>query len=101
MMPAFDPRIGPMNGTAGPDPRGKENDPKALHALCQDFESIFIHYLFREMRKTVPEAGLVDSGVAMDIFEEIMDMEVAREMARKGGLGLGETLYRELTGTKK
>ncbi|MFO8086027.1 MAG: rod-binding protein [Desulfobacterales bacterium] len=73
-----------------------KNDRKALNQLCQDFESVFINSLFQEMRKSVPDEGYLENDMGMDLFQEMMDMEVAREMSNRGGLGLGKLLYEQL-----
>jgi flagellar protein FlgJ len=99
MKLAFDPRLSlPQAPVDGSDDTGKQKDPEALRALCQDFESILINSMFKEMRKTIPESELLDTGMASDLFDEMMDMEVARDMARKGGFGLADQLYRQLQG---
>jgi len=97
---AFDPQLMYPRITTG-EKRSDRNDPEGLKQVCQDFEAIFINSLFQEMRKTVPEDGFLEADMGMDLFQEIMDMEVAREMARKGGLGLGKLLYEQLGGLGK
>ena len=94
---AFDPRISPA-ASGGRGPGGNQNDPQALQQVCQDFEAIFINTLFQQMRKTIPDAGYLEHGMGMDMFEELMDMQMAREMAREGGFGLGRLLYEQLAG---
>lgn len=89
MKMAFDPRI-----TSPGSGNGKEEN--GLKRLCQDFEATFINTLFREMRKTVPEQGYLEQNMGLDMFQEMMDMEVAREMSRRGGFGLGQSLYGQL-----
>ena len=98
MKLAFDPQASLGRTAAAQDPSKSGKDPEALKTLCQDFESILIHSLFKEMRKTIPESELLETGMATDLFQEIMDMEVARDMARKGGFGLAQSLYRQLQG---
>jgi peptidoglycan hydrolase FlgJ len=48
------------------------------------------------MRKSIPDEGYLEHGLDMDIFQEMMDMEVAGEMSKKGGLGLARLLYEQL-----
>lgn len=96
MKLAFDPKICMPAAASGRENRVDDKDPEALKELCRDFESIFIHSLFKEMRKTIPESELLGNDMATDLFEEIMDMEVARDMAAKGGFGLADILYGQL-----
>ena len=94
MKIAFDPQMTmPELSRVSGKGEGPGDDNQGLRQLCQDFEALFVHSLFQQMRKTIPEDGFFERDMSMDFFEEIMDMEVAREMARKGGFGLGEHLY--------
>jgi peptidoglycan hydrolase FlgJ len=95
MKMAFDPQIlRPIQTSEENVPTG--NNRNSLKQLCQDFESIFINSLFQEMRKSIPDGGYLEHDLGKDIFQEMMDMEVAGEMSRKGGLGLGRLLYEQL-----
>ncbi len=94
MKMAFDPQMTlPKLNRASGENAAPGDDPEGLRQLCQDFEALFVHSLFQQMRNTIPEDGFFDRDMSMDFFEEVMDMEVARDMARKGGFGLGEHLY--------
>ncbi len=98
MKMAFDPHVMYANKEISGTRFSNKNDDKVLKQLCQDFESIFINSLFQEMRKSVPDDGFLEYGMGMSVFQEMMDMEMAREMSRKGGLGLGHLLYDQLRG---
>lgn len=74
---------------------GKDEDIK-LRQTCQDFESVFIAYLLKSMRKTVPKTEFINGGLSQDIYISMMDEEVARAVARGPGIGLAEILYRQL-----
>jgi Rod binding domain-containing protein len=76
--------------TAGADP--------GLKAACEDVEALFIHHLLSEMRKTVAKSGLIDGGRSEEIYTSLMDAELAKEMARSGGLGLSVILQEQLSG---
>jgi flagellar protein FlgJ len=69
---------------------------KLLEA-CRDFEALFIKQMLDAMRKTVGKTGLLDGGMAEDIFEDMLYDEYAKKMADTAGFGLAETLYRELS----
>lgn len=78
--------------------RSKGNDPAALRKVCQEFEAILTQSLFKGMRATVPAGGLVERGMGTEIFEEMMDVEVAKKAAQGQGLGIADALYRQLQG---
>jgi flagellar protein FlgJ len=69
-----------------------------LKAVCDDMEAIFIHHMLSEMRKTVAKSGLIDGGRSEEVYTSLMDAELAKEMARSGGLGLSPILQEQLNG---
>jgi peptidoglycan hydrolase FlgJ len=96
MKMAFDPQV-LRPSIQNPKERGSAGiERNDLKQLCQDFESIFINSLFQEMRKSIPDEGYLEHNIGMDIFQEMMDMEVAGEMSKRGGISLGQLLYEQL-----
>ncbi len=69
-----------------------------LKPVCEDMEALFIHHMLSEMRKTVAKSGLIDGGRSEEIYTSLMDAELAKEMARSGGLGLSAILQEQLGG---
>jgi peptidoglycan hydrolase FlgJ len=96
MKMAFDPQVLRPTQQSPKEGFSVRNDQSGLKQLCEDFESIFINSLFQEMRKSIPDEGYLEHDIGMDIFQEMMDMEVAGEMSRRGGIGLGPLLYEQL-----
>lgn len=94
----IDPKILLDQTTTLPASRAKRNDPAALRKVCQEFEAILTQSMFKGMRATVPAGGLIERGMGTEIFEEMMDVEVAKKAAQGQGLGIGEALYRQLQG---
>ena len=74
---------------------GKLGSEKGIEKVSRDFESVFLHKLLTAMRKTVPKSGLLDS-FASDMYQSMMDEEIAKEMSTKKGMGMGEMIYNEL-----
>jgi flagellar protein FlgJ len=75
----------------------KGQDPEKLKEVCQQFESIFIQQLYKEMRNTIPNDGLIPRGNADDIYTQLQDMEAAKITAERGGIGLAEIMFEQLT----
>ena len=75
---------------------GKLGSEKGIEKVSRDFESVFLHKLLTAMRKTVPKSGLLDS-FASDMYQSMMDEEIAKEMSTKKGMGMGEMIYNELS----
>lgn len=75
--------------------KDKEDD-EALKAACKDFESIFLSIMFKEMKKTIPEGGLIERSNGVEIFEDMYIEELSQEIANNGeGLGVADMLYEQ------
>ena len=77
----------------------KSIDPKEaakLKAVSQDFESLFLSYMFKTMKSTVPENSFMGQSQGEQIFSEMKDDELAKGMAKAGGIGLSKLLEEQL-----
>ncbi len=74
-----------------------EKQRQELREACQGFEALFLDMMFREMRKTVPKDELFGESNAMDIYRDMHDSEVMKQVSKSGGIGLGDMLYRQLS----
>jgi peptidoglycan hydrolase FlgJ len=79
---------------------GKLNSKKDMEKVARDFESVFVNKLLESMRKGTPKSGLLDSH-AMDMYQSMMDQEMAKEMAKRKGMGMGEMVYKDLSRMNK
>lgn len=71
------------------------DERKALRKVAEQFESHFIQETLKAMRQTIVKSELTESGSA-DLYEDLMDKEVAQQMARRGSIGLADMLERQL-----
>jgi Rod binding domain-containing protein len=68
-----------------------------LYKECQEFESIFVKMMLKEMRATVDTSdSLVSGGWAEKIYQDMLDDEYAKSMAKTANFGLADQLYRQL-----
>jgi len=72
-------------------------DPQ-LRAACMEMESLFINYLFKEMRATIEKSGFISGGRAEEIFTGLLDVEQSRKISAAGGIGLSSILLEQLGG---
>ena len=64
-----------------------------LREVAEDFEAIFVKQMLESMRGTLnPDNRLVDTGMAGDIFEDMLYDEYASIMAKTGGFGLADLI---------
>ncbi len=68
---------------------------KKLKEVCYGFEAIFIEKLWQEMKKTLPKGGLFEDKI-LENYLSIFDMEFAKTLAKDGGIGLSDLLYKNL-----
>ena len=79
-----------------PDRQQPEIRDENLKKACADFESIFINYMLKTMRRTVPQSGL-NKFPGKDIYTTMIDQRVAEDLSKRGGgIGLQEMLLRQL-----
>ncbi|KXG77974.1 Peptidoglycan hydrolase FlgJ [Fervidicola ferrireducens] len=74
-----------------------ESQKAELKKACQQFEAIFLRYLLKEMRKTVPNGGLFGNSLSFNIFQSLYDDALSEELSRNKGIGIAEELYRQLS----
>lgn len=67
----------------------------ALRETARQFEAHFIQHMMKTMRETVEKSELTENREA-DMFQELMDKEVAAKMAERGSLGLADMLERNM-----
>jgi len=70
---------------------------EALMEACREFESIFVYYMLKAMRDTVPEGELIPRSMGEDIFESMLDEEIAKDVAKTDDFGLSKMLYEQLS----
>ena len=71
-------------------------DPQKLKELAQQFEAIYLQQIFKEMRNTVPNDGLIERSNADDVYTQLQDAEAAQKMAEQGGIGLADLMLKQL-----
>lgn len=96
----------PAAETAGYVPRNPmtdaEREAKNLHEACEGFEAMFLSMMYKQMRATVPETELFGKkSNAIKIFEDIRDTELMNSVAKGGGIGIADMMYKQLTINKR
>lgn len=72
----------------------KSPDDEKLMDTCREFESIFTYMMLKEMKKTVPDDGVVEKSQGTIMFEEMHLEELANEMSQgDNGIGIARALY--------
>jgi flagellar protein FlgJ len=74
-----------------------EKDKNRLKEVCQDFEAVFLNLMLQSMRATVPKSELLGRSMGKDIFESLLDQETSKNMAKAGGIGLADMMFKQLS----
>ena len=51
--------------------------------------------MFKEMKKTIPDSGLIEKSTGRKIFEDMHIEELSKEIANEDGFGIAEMLYQQ------
>lgn len=84
-------RFNPAAPAAAGDPR-----EAGLRRAAQQLEAVFVEQLYKAMRETVPEGGLVDGGAGEEMFSGMLDQHLAGLTPEKMDSGLSHAIYRQL-----
>lgn len=75
----------------------QRKDDKELKQVCQEFESIMLSMLYKQMKATVTKSDLIKKDPGTDIFESMQDEQLMEQASKTGSLGLAESLYKQLS----
>jgi flagellar protein FlgJ len=84
-VPSFEPKTG-----AGGIDREK------LKKASTEFEALFIQEILKFMHQTIPQSGLAGPGAGKEVYQSLLDQELSKNLAKKGGLRIGEMVYRQM-----
>ena len=73
-----------------------EGDKKELKEVCEQFESIMMSMMYKQMKSTVPESSFIERSQGMDVFEDMLDDELMTRASNRG-MGLADLMYRQLS----
>ena len=60
--------------------------------LADDFESLFVSLVLKEMRQTLDGEGLF-GGEASDTYGGLFDLYMGQHLAEAGGFGIGKAIH--------
>lgn len=82
--------LGRLRGAAAQDPKA------ALRGAAEQFEAHFIQHMLEVMRQTIDKSELTTSN-GLEMYEGMMDKEVALQMVKRGGIGLADMLEKHMS----
>lgn len=69
---------------------------RALREAARDLEAVFVEQMFKAMRETVPDGGLVSGGSGEEVFNALLDQHLAGEAPAQRDSEITEAVYRQL-----
>jgi len=69
-----------------------------LRKAAKEFESLFLNYMLKSMRETVPKGGLFKEGIADDIYTSMFDSYLSEKASAHQSMGLANMIYKQLSG---
>lgn len=78
--------------------QGRENSVEGMRQVAEQFEAIFLNMMLKQMRQS--HASLFEdnylSSNEMEFHQENFDNQISQHLAGAGGIGLADTLHRQL-----
>ena len=74
----------------------KDSSQAKLKKTCAEFESNFITYMLKSMNTTMDDDPLLGNDNESKIIKSMFNENLAQEISRGGGMGLGSMLFENL-----
>lgn len=71
-------------------------DPASARRTAEDFEAFFLSQVFEEMFSGLEPDALFGGGSAEQTYRSLLFQEYGRAVARSGGIGLADSVQREI-----
>jgi flagellar protein FlgJ len=84
-----------FSGLEGLKRNVKADDPQAIRAAAQQFESLFTNMMLKAMRDAKLGNGLGDSQQS-DLYQDMYDQQLALKISQGKGIGLADMLVQQL-----
>ncbi len=89
--------LGLLDPSATRVPGGpKSGDAEAIQDAARQFESVFLHQVFKSMRASLPEDGWLSGGFGGQVFTDMLDQQYAEQASATGSLGLATLIANDL-----
>lgn len=74
---------------------------KKARETATTFEAVFLSQILKSMSMGIKSDGLFGGGQAEEVFQDVLSEEIANQIARNGGIGLSDSVYREILKTQE
>ncbi len=74
---------------------------KKARETAESFEAVFLSQILKSMSMGMKSDGPFGGGHSEEVFQDILSEEIAGQIARNGGIGLSDSIYREILKTQE
>ncbi len=74
----------------------RSGSERAMRKAAEDFEAVFIGRMLQPMFAGIKSDGMFGGGHAEEIFRSMLVEEMGKTIAKGGGIGIADAVYREL-----
>jgi flagellar protein FlgJ len=90
-----------LNGLNALKQGARKDDPEALKAVAQQFESMFLGLIMKSMRDATDVlASDLESSYQTKFYRDMSDQQTSLSMSQNGGFGLADVLYEQISKAK-
>ncbi len=75
---------------------GAKGTATEARKAAEDFEAFFLAQFIDRMFQDLPTDGMFGGGHGEKVFRSLLSQEYGRVMARTGGVGIADSVYREI-----
>lgn len=75
----------------------KGKDKEAIEKAATEFEGLLLHQMLQSMWSTVPKDSLFGSSNESEIYRDMYNDAVAKEISEKQSIGIKDVVLRELS----
>lgn len=86
--------MNPVTPTGSPQSRDV-SEAQRLATAARQLEGVFVEQLFKAMRATVPEDGVMSGGAGEEMFTGLMDQHLSERVPSQWQGGLSDALLRQ------
>jgi Rod binding domain-containing protein len=85
-----------QNAAAAPSAVKQQSQAEAVRKAAESFEEMFISQLLQNMPSGTDPNGPFGGGQAEGVYQSMMNDQYAKTISKHGGIGLSDTLQREI-----
>lgn len=71
-------------------------DKAAAREAAEQFEAVFLAQMLAPMFETIPTDSFMGGGHAEKVYRGMMVEEMGKSIAKQGGVGIADSVYREM-----